>query len=203
MQRTSNSDEDHLYRSLRVVFLVLLLLGLAACGQSFGDACSDSQATILSACTSPTPPGHTHKMSHTHTEVIKLKPTPSPTPSPTPIVVTQKLISKSVTHYIDLVLEERYWEAYKLLSAEERAQEPFNDFKQNPNYTLSRGCWKIGDIMTSPLNSQSGIANVQLTQISCSDDRLIAYYDWVIRFQIEQNHLVIVSIDLYPAAPAN
>ena len=163
-----------------VTFLVLLLLGLAACGQSFGDACSDSQAPILSACTSPTP-----------------------TPSPTPIVVTRKLIMKTVTHYIDLVLEERYREAYALLSAAVRAQEPFDDFVKNPNYTLFSSCWRIGDIMASSLNSRHGIANVQLTQVSCGNDSPIAYYDWVIRFQVEQNHLVIVSIGLYPAAPAN
>ena len=201
MQRTSNSDEDHLYRSLRVVFLVLLLLGLSACGESFGSTCSDPQATILSACPSPTPSRHTHKVSHTHTKVIKLKPTPSPTP--TPIVVTQKLISKAVTHYIDLVLEERYWEAYKLLSAEEGAQEPFNDFKQNPNYTLSRGCWRIDRISAHRIDSQRGIANVELTNVSCGDNSPLAYYDWVIRLQLQQGHLVIVSIGLYPAAPAN
>jgi len=211
MQRTSNSDEDHLYRSLPVVFLVLLLLGLSACGESFDSTCSDSQATILSACTPSSPPKHIHKVSHVRTKVKKLKPTPgplpsptpTPTPSPTPIVVTSARIIKSATHYLDLVLEGRYREAYAILSAALRAQEPFADFVKNPNYTLFSGCWKIGDIMASPLNSQHGIANVQLTRVSCSDNSPIAYYDWVICFQVEQNHLVIVSLGLYPAASAN
>src|SRR6266516_4485901 len=157
MQRTSNSDEDHLYRSLPVVFLVLLLLGLSACGESFDSTCSDSQATILSACTPSSPPKHIHKVSHVRTKVKKLK----PTPAPTPIVVTSARIIKSATHYLDLVLEGRYREAYAILSAALRAQEPFADFVKNPNYSLFTGCWKSGHIMSSPRNSQHFIENVQ------------------------------------------
>jgi len=219
-------DEDNLCQSLpvtaarppspsylilaSVMFLVLLTFSLSACGERFDSTCSDSKAPILSACTPSAPPKHTHKVSHPHTKIKKLKPTPGPlppplpTPSPTPPVVTRALIMKTVTHYIDLVLvEERYREAYALLSAAVRAQEPFDDFVKNPNYTLFSSCWRIGAIMASSLNSQRGIANVQLTQVSCSDDSPIAYYDWVIRFQIEHNCLLIVSIGLYPAAPAN
>jgi hypothetical protein len=110
---------------------------------------------------------------------------------------------KTVTDYIDLVLEERYREAYALLSAAVRAEEPFADFVKNPNYTLFSGCWKTGDVMATPLDSQRGIANVQLTQVSCSDDSPLAYYDWVLRLQLQQGRLVIVSIALYPAAPAS
>jgi len=57
--------------------------------------------------------------------------------------------------------------------------------------------------MASPLNGQRGIANIQLIQVSCGNDSPIAYYDWVFRFHMEQGHLVLVSLDLYPAAPAN
>jgi hypothetical protein len=232
MQYISSPEGDNLCRSLPVMtsrplspgysllafvmFLVLLLLGLPACEQSFDDACPGSQAAILSVCASPTPPKYTHGAMHAHKRVKRLKrlkptpgpfppptPTPSPTPSPTPIVVTPDLIMKTATHYLDLVLEGRYQEAYALLSAAVRAQEPFADFVKNPNYTLFSGCWKIENIMASPLNSHGGIANVQLTQVSCSDDSPIAYYDWVIRLQLQQGHLVIVSIGLYPAAPAS
>src|SRR2546430_8982531 len=79
--------EDNLCRSLPVItagppspgylilasvtFLVLVIFSLSACGESFDSTCSDSQATILSACTSPTPSRHTHKVSHSHTKVIK------------------------------------------------------------------------------------------------------------------------------------
>jgi hypothetical protein len=196
-----------------VTFLVLLLFGQSACGESFASTCPGSQAAILSVCMPSSHPKHTHVAMHTHTKTKKLKPTPgpfppptptpSPTPSPIPPVVTRALIMKTVTHYIDLVLEGRYREAYVLLSAAARAQEPFDDFVKNPNYTLSSGCWQIGNIMVSPLDSQRGIANIQLTQVSCSDDSPIAYYDWVIRLQLQQGHLVIVSIGLYPAAPAS
>ena len=216
MQCTSNSDEDHLYQSLPVVFLVLLLFGLAACEQSSGNACSSVQVTILFACIPPSLPQHTHNVSHPHTRVKKFKPAPGPLPPPTPAptpspipspaspIVTRALIIKIVNHYIDLVLKEHYKEAYAILSAALRAQEPFADFVKNPNYTLSSGCWKISDIiMASPLNGQHGVANIQLTQVSCSGDSPIAYYDWVFHFHMEQGHLVLVSLDLYPAAPAN
>jgi hypothetical protein len=229
MQYISSPEGDNLCRSLPVrtsrplspgysllafvMFLVLLLSGLPACGESFASTCPGSQAAILSVCMPPSHPKHTHVAMHTHTKTKKLKPTPgpfppptptsSPTPSPTPIVVTPGLIMKTATHYLDLVLEGRNQEAYALLSAAARAQEPFDDFVKNPNYTLSSGCWKIVKIMATPLNSQRGIANVQLTQVSCSDDSPIAYYDWVISLQLQQDHLVIISIGLYPAAPAS
>lgn len=222
-------DEDNLCRSLPVMaarppspgylilapvtFLVLLILGLSACGESFDSPCPGSQAAIFSACMPPSHPKHTYRATNAHTKTKKMKPTPgpfppptptpSPTPSPTPPVVTPELIMKTATHYLDLVLEGRYREAYALLSAAVRAQEPFADFVKNPNYTLFSGCWKIENIMASPLKSQGGIANVQLTQVSCSDDSPLAYYDWVIRLQLQQGHLVIVSIGLYPAAPAS
>ena len=226
MQYISSPAGDNLCRSLPVmtsrslspdcsllalvIFLVLLLLGLPACDVSFDDACPGSQAAILSVCTPLTPPKHTHGATPVHKKTKKMKPTPgpfpppiptpSPTPSPTPPVVTQVLIKKVATHYLDLVLEKRYQEAYALLSAAVRAEEPFADFVKNPNYTLPGGCWKVGDIMATPLDSQRGIANIQLTQVSCSDDSPIAYYDWVIHLQLQQGCLVIVSIGLYPAA---
>ena len=227
MQYISSPDEDNLCRSLpeivarppspgylilaSVAFLVLLLFSLTACGESFDSTCPGSQAAILSDCTPPSHPKPTSKATHAHTKTKKLKPTPgplppptpTPSPTPTPIVVTPSLIMKTATHYLDLVLEGRYQEAYALLSAAVHAQESFADFVKNPNYTLFSGCWKIENIMASPLNSQGGIANVQLTQVSCGDDSPLAYYDWVIRLQLQQGHLVIVSIGLYPAAPAS
>jgi len=227
MNHILSLDEDNLCRSLPVMtskrpspgypklasvaFLALLLFALSACGESFDSTCPGSQAAILSVCMPPSHPKPTSKATHAHAKKKTLQPTPgplpppppTPSPTPTPVVVTSELIMKTATHYLDLVLEGRYQEAYAQLSAAVRAQEPFADFVKNPNYTLFSGCWKIENIMASPLNSQGGIANIQLTQVSCSDDSPLAYYDWLIRLQLQQGHLMIVSIGLYPAAPAS
>src|SRR5260370_36698998 len=123
-------DEDNLCRSLPVIaarppspgylilapvtFLVLLILGLSACGESFDSTCPGSQAAILSACMPPSHPKHTHRTTNAHTKTKKMKPSPgplpppTPTPSPTPVVVTPALIMKTATHYLDLALEGRY-----------------------------------------------------------------------------------------------
>jgi hypothetical protein len=194
-----------------VAFLVLLIFGLSACGESFASTCPGSQAASLSVCMPPSHPKHTHVAMHTHTKTKKLKPTPgpfppptpSPTPSPTPIVVTSELIMKTATHYLDLVLEGRYREAYALLSAEVRAGEPFDDFMQNPDYTLPSGCWQVRDILANQMGSQGGVASILLTQVSCTDESPMGYYAWAMRLQWQQGHLAIVSIGLYPTAPAS
>lgn len=94
-------------------------------------------------------------------------------------------------------------EAYGMLSPEVRAQEPFSDFEQNHNYTLFQGCWTIDNIFVSQLTSQSGIVSIELTNVSCEDISPIAYFDWVLRFHLEQGQWVIVSIGLYPAGVGN
>ena len=225
-------DEDDLCRSLPVMtsrppspgylilasvaFLVFLLFSLTACGENFDSTCPGSQAAILSVCMPPSHPKPTSKATHAHAKKKTLQPTPgplppptptpsptpTPTPSPTPVVVTPELIMKTATHYLDLVLEGRYREAYALLSTEVRAGEPFNNFIQNPNYTLPNGCWQVRDILASQLDSQSGVASILLTQVSCTDDSPMGYYAWAMRLQWQQGHLVIVSIGLYPTAPA-
>jgi len=224
MRYISSLDEDNLCRSLPVMlarppspfylilasvaFLVLLLFGLTACGENFDSICPGSQAAIMSVCMPPSHPKPTSKATHAHTKTKKLKPTagplppPTPTPSPTPVVVTSELIMKTATHYLDLVLEGRYREAYALLSAEVRAGEPFDNFIQNPNYTLPNGCWQVRDILASQLGSQRGVASILLTQVSCADGSPMGYYAWAMRLQWQQGHLVIVSIGLYPTAPA-
>jgi len=194
MQLGSNSDEDDLCQSLivttsqslytgyriliSVAFLVLIFSDLPPYADSFSYACSSSLATIVS-------------------------PTLSPTPTSLPVAVTPARIRKTATLYLDLVLERRYWEAYQILSVEVRAGEPFSDFKINQNYTLFSGCWTVDNILVSQLDNQNGIVNIELTNVSCDDNSPIVYYDWVIRLQLQQGHLVIVSIGLYPAAPAN
>lgn len=195
-----------------VVFLVLLLFSLSACSESLDSTCPGSQAAILSVCMPPSHPKHTHVAMHAHKRTKKLKPTPGPfppptptplpTPSPAPPVVTPALIMKTATHYLDLVLEGRYREAYAILSAEVRAGEPFDNFIQNPNYTLPSGCWQIHDILASKLGSQGGVASILLAQVSCADSSPEGYYAWTMRLQWQQGHLVIVSIGLYPTAPA-
>ncbi len=197
----SNSDEDDLCLPLLQISsvvirrrlnarcfvpVVLLLVVLFACAVNSGDAHADSQATFVPTCTPST-------------SMPILLPSPSLSPTP-PSSSDQELIEKRVWYYITLVFDGHCQQAYDVLSSDMRAQEPFSDFTQNQNYTLFQGCWQIVNIFPSQSDTQSAIASIELTNVSCDDNSPIAYFDWILRFHLEQGQLVIVSIGLYPTA---
>ena len=217
MKQISNSDEDDLCLPLLqvpsvvilrhldarcLVAMVLLLVVLFTCGVDSGDVHAASQATFVPACTPSTDATSTPATPPSPTSMPILLPTPplSPTPPSSP---DQELIEKRVWHYIVLVFEGRCQEAYGMLSTGVRAQEPFNDFKQNHNYTLFKGCWTIDNIFVSQLNSQSGIVSIELTNVSCDDSSPIVYFDWILRLHLQCGQLVITSIGLYPTGVSN
>ena len=200
----SNTDEDDLClpllqvsslvirRSLNgrcLIPVVLLLVVLFAFSVNSGNVHAASQATFVPTCTPST-------------SMPILLPSPSLSTTP-PSSSDQELIEKRGWYYITLVFDGRCQEAYNVLSPDERAQESFSNFTQNQNYTLFQGCWQIGNISPSHSDSQSGVVNIELTNVSCDDNSPIAYFDWVLRLHLEQGQWVIVSIGLYPTASGN
>ena len=134
-----------------------------------------------------------------HTLLVLLPPAPhllTPPSSP-----DQALIEKRVWYYITLVFDGHSQEAYSLLSPDVRAQESFSDFKQNQNYTLFQGCWRIDSLFPSQSGSQEGIVSVELTNVSCDNNSSIASFEWILHLRLEDREPVITSIGLYPAEP--
>ena len=161
-----------------------------------------------------------------HISNHKLLPTPISTPHPTPtpkskITSTPRLPSKAanrapeltfstldikrwVAQYITFIQAKEYWQAYKMLSQDIRAKLSFEAFLANSNYVLpNKGCWELGAAFVSKWDSLTWDEGVEMTNASCFDDRPIYYADWHFRVQWQDGGLAIVSIGLYPTAPAN
>ena len=131
---------------------------------------------------------------------------PSQAPTPTPILelTDQQVVTNTIQHYENLVVADgAYRKAYNLLSADLQASEPYDDFIQNPNYTLKKGCWITGTIHVSQRNSLTWDGGVELTQVSCVDTTPIAYYDWHFEVQNQNGLFVITSLGLYPTGSQN
>ena len=196
--------------------LVLLSFCLMACGLA-----SECGATVLNSSCQPssrpttasssTP---TARLTVAPTATPALMPSPTPTPgvapsqapTPTPILelTDQQVVTNTINNYVVLVVVDGAdRKAYNLLSADLQAREAYDDFIQNPNYTLKKGCWITGTMHVSQRNSLTWDVGVELTQVSCVDTTPIAYYDW--RFQVQkQNGLfVITSVGLYPTGSQN
>ena len=123
----------------------------------------------------------------TATPTLTLSPTPTagvapsqaPTLTPFSGLTDQQVVTNTVQHYVDLVVVEgAYRKAYNLLSADLQASEPYDDFIQNANYTLKKGCWITGTMHVSQRDSLTWDVGVELTQVSCVDATPIAYFDW-------------------------
>jgi len=216
MKQVSYSDGDDLdpprsqartatnARFLRIVYripvLLVLLVSLCAYVDSPDNLCSGSQPTVALLCMASSNSQSIPPVKQL--TLTPIPPSPASTPScpPPPIPLN---LEKTATHYLEIVLRGCDVEAYGILSPEMHAQESFSDFEQNHNYILFQGCWTIDNIFVFQLDSQSGIVSIELTNVSCDDNSPIAYFDWVLRFHLEQGQWVIVSIGLYPTAPGN
>lgn len=179
-QKEAAIPQRCLYVGHRLLVLVAFLTFLSACTADPGDPCSRSQAALTLLCMSPS----------------NTKSAPEVTP------VGPELVEKRVMHYVGLVLEKQYSQAYDILGADVRAQEPFDDFVVNREYTLYTGCWTIGQVFVGQADDQTWHVGVEMTQVVCDDDSPVAYFYWHFRLQV-QGELVIISIGLYPTAPGN
>ena len=216
MKQVSYSDRDDLdpprsqartatnARFLRIVYrvpvLLVLLVSFSACVDNPDNLCSGSRPTVALLCMASSNSQSIPPAKQWTLTPIPLSPASTPSCLPPPIPLN---LEKTATHYLEIVLRGCDVEAYGILSPEVRAREPFSDFKQNWNYTLFQGCWQIDNIFSSQSDSQSGIVSIELTNVSCDDNSPIEYFDWVLRFHLEQGKWVIVSIGLYPTAPGN
>ncbi len=93
--------------------------------------------------------------------------------------------------------------AYAILSADERAQEPYDVFLHDMEFTLLPGCWMIGQDFVSQIDSQTGDVGIEMTQVSCIDGSPSAFFYWHFRVQVQNGRLVITSIGLYPTGVGN
>ena len=205
--------------------LILVIIGLGLVGLSTSSLVTNlgcSALALNSACqpssrpttaSSPTPtvpstaaPTASPTFGPTPTPTLALSGVPSQasTPTPFPELTDQQVVTNTINHYVVLVVVDgAVRKAYNLLSVDLQANEPYNDFIQNANYTLKKGCWTTGAIHVSQRNSLTWDVGVELTQVSCVDTTPMAYYDW--RFQVQKQYglFVITSLGLYPTGSQN
>jgi len=127
-----------------------------------------------------------------------------PIPSPTPPIDYKALVHDETINYYELILHGLYSAAYAMLSPDRQAHMSLTEFESNYNYTLSQACWKdngLTDVMQ--LDNTTWAVAMKLSQVSCDDSTPMAYFSWSFRWQMQQNHLVIIAIGLYPTASGN
>ncbi len=198
--------------------LVLVIIGLSLVGLStlglvanlgcgalaLDSACQPlSHPTVISSPTvtvSSTPtPTVTPTFMPTTTPTGPAASSQAPTPMTFPELTDQQVVTNTIQRYENLVVVDgTYRKAYNLLSADLQASEPYNDFIQNPNYTLKKGCWTTGTMRVSQRDSLIWDAGVELTQVSCVDTTPIAHFDWHFQVQKQNGLFVITSVGLYP-----
>lgn len=186
---------------LRLWFIVIaycLLLGLSGCSKP---------TQIISPSLSPTVNRHVStphpSLPSVPTSTSTPTPTPTPPPSPTPTPTSTlssnnpSLYDDFVRYYFQLVTSYQFHLAYRQLSAQLQTTEPYSDFVNNQNYTLSSGCWNIVRIPVTKKDGSTWNVGVELTYTSCADATIIFYY-WNFHIQIKHGHPVITRIGLYP-----
>src|SRR6266702_4578168 len=155
------------------------------------------------AITTPTA-APTFGPSPTPTPVLSGVPSQAPTPTPILELNDQQVVTNTINHYVVLVVVDgAYRKAYNLLSADLQAREAYDDFIQNPNYTLKKGCWTTGAMHVSQRDNLTWDGGVELTQVSCVDTTPIAHYNWHFEVQKQYGLFVITSLGLYPTGSQN
>src|SRR2546421_9785709 len=139
--------------------LVLLSFCLMACGLAsdcgaavLNSACQPSSRPTTASSPTPTVRSRTTPIATptfvptpTPTPALSGVPSQAPTPTPFPELTDQEVVTNTINHYVVLVVVDgANRKAFNLLSPDLQAREPYNDFIQNPNYTLKKGCWTTG-----------------------------------------------------------
>jgi hypothetical protein len=203
--------------------LILVIIGLGLVGLSASSLVTNLGCSALALNSTCQPPSHATVVSSpkvtarltvapTATPTLMPSPTPTPgvapsqapTPTPFPELTDQQVVTNTIQRYENLVVVDgAYRKAYNLLSTDLQARETYDDFIQNPNYTLKKGCWITGTMHVSQRNSLTWDGGVELTQVSCVDTTPIAHYDWHFEVQKQNGLFVITSIGLYPTGSQN
>jgi hypothetical protein len=191
--------------SMRYVLLGLVLLGwclvMSSCELNFsannpGPASTQSSDPVKKAPVAPTRSVDKTK------SVDKIKPvdkTRDVTPTPT-VLSDQQVMVNFIEHYADLVFSQLFRRAYTKLSASLRDSEPYDDFVQNANYTLSKGCWREGQNHASQLDDHTWVVGLEMMQVSCVDGNVMVNYSWVFHVSLADGPPEIIAIGLYPAS---
>jgi hypothetical protein len=178
--------------SMRCVLLVLVLLGwclvMSSCELNY---------TANNPGLSSTPSSDPVKATVVPTRPVDK--TRDVTPTPT-VLSDQQVVVNFIEHYADLVFSQLFRRAYTKLSASLRDSESYDDFVQNTNYTLSKGCWREGQNHVSQLDDHTWVVGLEMMQVSCVDGNVIVNYSWVFHVSLADGPPEIIAIGLYPTA---
>jgi hypothetical protein len=194
-------------RSTLPVWILVFLLCISLCSWNLPYAIEYLRAQFTPPHATPTQPGiiphaPTPSPSPGPSPTPSPTPSPSPTPRPTATPVTSAVVNKQTDHYSGLILEgdiDDLQRAYGMLSSEQRQHVSFAQFKQNENYTLPKGCLRF--LATNPATLEpDGVTwqtDVEVEYVPYGDTT-VQTYDWHFQWRVEQGHLFIVGIGLYP-----
>lgn len=120
--------------------------------------------------------------------------------TPTSLSTLQNLYNETVVRYFELVVQQKYQEAYRVLSSATRSHEPYANFVVNQSYTLSRECWTIMRIVFSQQekDGETWHVGVELASTTSCNKGCVIWYDWNTHMQMQNGLPVIVRIGLYP-----
>jgi hypothetical protein len=178
--------------SMRCVLLALVLLGwclvMSSCELNY---------TANNPGLSSTPSSDPVKATVVPTRPVDK--TRDVTPTPT-VLSDQQVVVNFIEHYADLVFSQLFRRAYTKLSASLRDSESYDDFVQNTNYTLSKGCWREGQNHVSQLDDHTWVVGLEMMQVSCVDGNVMVNYSWVFHVSLADGPPEIIAIGLYPTA---
>jgi hypothetical protein len=196
--------------ALRCVLLALALLGwclvMSSCELNFTANNPGLSATPSSdpvkATVVPTRPVDKTKSVDNKDKTGPVDKTSDVTPTPT-VQSDQQVVENFIEHYVGLVFSQLFRRAYTKLSASLRNSETYDDFVQDPNYTLPKGCWREGKSQISQLDDQTWVEGVEMMQVSCVDGNVMVYDSWVFHVSLADGPPEIIAIGLYPTAAGN
>ena len=199
------------------IFFVLAFLGLSlfsfvACGKN----CSSS--SINSGCTASTQPevvtprpsnmatvtpyaGRNGKQEHKPSRPA----TAGQTPRSIVLISDEQLVKSDVQSYAGLVLDgsiSAEHKAYNKLDVSLRNQVTFDDFVNDSNYTLYKGCWKafLNQIVIVQVESSIWVAALPMTNVTCVDFTTSGQYTWYFRIHFVYSLPEIVAVALQQAS---
>jgi hypothetical protein len=170
-----------------IVPVMLLLIVLFTYEVNSSRAYAASREIVISGCT--------HSANASQTPALILLPNPSFSPSP-PSTPTQENVEKRIWQYITLVFDGDCQDAYSILSLDQRAEEHYNVFIGDKEYTLLPGCWMIGRELISSVDNLTWVISIDIRQVACDTRSPIIFYSWNFSMQMQSGQLQISSISL-------